>query len=92
MDNSLLSRLKYVGRTPLVKIGFVSTWTSIIYLYQPWESNQRQMILLDVHVPIRWTNWIMALGVRNALGQYVPTPWQQPQRTWFVDVTYNLGR
>ncbi len=88
--DSLLSRLKYVGRSPLVKIGFVSTWTSIFYLYQPWESTKKQMILLDVHIPFRWKSWTLAMGVRNALSQYVATPWQQPQRTWFVNLTYSL--
>ncbi len=92
IDKSLLSNLKYVGRTPLVKVGFVSPWISMLYIYQTWESDQKQTILLDVHLPFNWRSWTVALGIRNALNQYRPTPWQHSQRTWFVNLVYNFER
>ncbi len=89
LTDSMLARMKYVGRTPLVKFGIVTTWASLLFVYQPLIEHMKQMVLLDIHIPLKWRQWLFAFGVRNALNQYVATPWQQPQRTWFISVTYH---
>ncbi len=90
LPDSVLHRLKYVGRTPLIKTSLLTAWGELTYLYQPWIPHQQHVWLINLYLPVHWRQWTCTLGVRDLLQQYQPTPWQKPYRLLFLNLVYRF--
>ncbi len=92
LPDSIMQSLKYVGRTPLIKVGLLTAWGEFVYLYQPWSTHQQHAWLVNVYLPIYWRHWTCTIGIRDLLQQYQPTPWQPPYRLIFLNLVYRLPK